>query len=701
MNKNTIGLRYNSINIKNASQDNLIEAMSIQNELMQYAYILNQEAFEMLKLADIADIIEFRNDVISFIKDLTGGKEEYRSLYGNFPNDVMSLSDFEKYHLQMVHYWSGKGFILTNSNEKEEIWEQTKYKEIRAISDEQFMKIFTDLCSVNNSLNSLDTQILAWFSSNYKKEELVFPKEIPFKENIAILASNIPQFTVKSVTDVIRVAYYFSGGDSTLPPIPRKLKGKGKISIQREEDRKKFRFNLNQEQIIRILNLFENSNLDVKEMNLSGKYGRFIRLGEIIHPGKHKKEFPKTFKAFDILRNQKRKGKQEGNYKIRSWYSLVDKQFVIGLEEGLKKLSERSGEFLRRIDYIVRNNQSNQKEIDLVYKYLNIVLQDCNNKTLWEVYTHFENRLSPTKDRAIFIKGARKKTKLPELPAINKNVVENIQEMILNSLSSKFSKLSKMGKCWIDPELKKIPAPTNMRTTSETLIPVIRGQRIPFGNENTKVVRPFVHWNDPKGHFDLDLSCMFVSTIAEKWKVLNFSNQSVYGSLHSGDVRHRKGNCAEYIDIDISNALSNSVKYVAIDLRNYNGGSLDNMNPVFGIMEREFPQANSTWLPNTISNCTKINSSNQAVYLCILDLETKEYIWLDVDGSGSTSFNSVQEIMNLIKEYTELPKLSVYDILRLHVESRGVPCSIEEADTLYKFEDFSSSYVEILKLMGI
>ena len=38
-----------------------------------------------------------------------------------------------------------------------------------------------------------------------------------------------------------------------------------------------------------------------------------------------------------------------------------------------------------------------------------------------------------------------------------------------------------------------------MRSASEGLKPLIRGQRTPIGNDKTKVVRAFCHWFDENG----------------------------------------------------------------------------------------------------------------------------------------------------------------------------------------------------------
>jgi hypothetical protein len=258
-----------------------------------------------------------------------------------------------------------------------------------------------------------------------------------------------------------------------------------------------------------------------------------------------------------------------------------------------------------------------------------------------------------------------------------------------------------LGNCWIDEELKKIPLPTNMRSMNFSTKPTIRGQRVPLDNPDAKVIRPFVHWMDKRGSEDLDLSVTFVGEKVSD--VLSFSNLKVGKSCHSGDVRHRQGPCAEYIDIDIQDALKRGYKYVVIDVRNFNGGSLSSVETSFGIMEREHPESNRTWLPETISNCQSLESTSSNTLIAIIDLETKEYIMLDIDSSGFvTARSDFKNTLKVIQQYAELPKVSVYDLVLLHVEGRGKQVTLDEnIDTFFKYEDFSYSYEETGKLMGV
>jgi hypothetical protein len=138
-------------------------------------------------------------------------------------------------------------------------------------------------------------------------------------------------------------------------------------------------------------------------------------------------------------------------------------------------------------------------------------------------------------------------------------------------------------------------------------------------------------------------------------------------------------------------------------VRNFNCGSLSSVETSFGIMEREHPESNKTWLPETISNCQSLESESTNTLIAIIDLETKEYIMLDIDSDGFvTARGDIKNTLKVIQQYSELPKVSVYDLILLHVEGRGKQVTLDEnVDTHFKYEDFCYSYETTGKLMGV
>lgn len=685
--EHSIKFRKNIIYLPSTEENNTILAMTTIAELMKFGFLPSQQAREMLERASSDEIIRFHDEVISYLKIATGAENNYRPFWKGFPQEVMEKSEIQLWLHQIIHYLSNGSYEPNEwTKTRPAAFEQPKYTIYQAGDVNSLQKIFTDAISANQSLTPQDLADVKWIAEN-KKVEL--PRVIPFKETLCALASVGLDVPVQSVTDVLRIAVGMSGGDVSLPKVPHAMVRVNAWSdvLGANPEREKFKFRkFSRAERKRILGLFEKTNCEASEAVL--KDGRFIRLGEILHPGEYRKQFPKTAAMFDLLRNEK----------ITSWFGRVNKEFDKSLADGLKILSERPGEFMRRLDWLVRTFDKTE-----VLSEFEKVAGKVSNKVLFEAHAHFERRRNPVTNRTVMIKGARKRTKLPDLAALGNETVFAVQTIIKNVLIGKFTKLPALGAVWIDEELKNVPMPTNMRSLSDALRPTIRGQRTAIGNQNAKVIRAYVHWFDERGDQDIDLTATFLGFGLYQRIGWNGAHNEEIG-CYSGDVRHRQGACAEYIDVEVEKSLKRGFKYVVLDARNYNGRGLNSVKDcAFGYMEREFPKANEIFVPSTLANAVRLQSESVTTIVAVIDLETREYIFLDMDQSGiPVASANVTQILEAIKPYCEPPKFSVYDLLRMHAEARGqLVAEREQAENRFEYAPFAESYVETLKFMGI
>lgn len=697
--KNVIQFKKGFINLTQVSKDskNYSLAMTVVAELMQFGFILDKSAIDNLSNASKEDIISFHNEVVTYLKEVTGSNRTYKAFWGGFPQQIMEKSECELWLHQIVHYMSNGAYVPNEfTQERPTAFEQPSYTKIISGDNERFLNIFTSLVGVNQSLTPDDLDIIKYFVNEVS--ELRFSESVPFKENLSTIFSELisinrtdVKFPKLTVTDVLRIVVGLSGGDVSLPKVPNKMVKQSPWSnykiVNTNRDLFKFaKFSRSERKFI--LNLLEQTNCDATEAVLKDQ--RWVRLGEILHPFEHKNKFPKAAKMFHEIRNTK----------VVSWYGKLNKAFNTSLNDGLNVLSERAGEFARKLDFLVRTYPN---DVKLILDKFNLISLKVSNKVLYETYTHFAKRATPTTNRSVMVKGARKRTVLPQLPALSPSVIELIQKQVIKSLAAKYAKLPELGSVWIDEELKKIPLPTNMRSMSSGLKPIVRGQRMPIGNSNTKVIRAFCHWFDERGDQDIDLTCTFLGMGKVELVGWNGGHNTKIG-VYSGDIRHRQGSCAEYIDINIKNALERGFKYVIMDARNFNGGSFESVKDcVVGYMEREFPKANEIFVPATIANCMRLTNEASTTLVSVIDLETLEVIHLDLDKDGiPVASADINGLLEAIKPYCELPKFSVYDLLSLHARNRGSIVDMKEnADKVFNFGDFSESYVGVLEYMGV
>jgi len=695
LSKNIIQFRNKFVNLKDSKQNNRQMAMSVVSELMQFGYLLNEEAINNISSASKEDISQFHNELVSYLKIMTSSNRSYTPFWKGFPQEVMSKTELELWQHQIVHYLSNGEYEPNGwTRERKVAFEQSKYTIVSYGDEKSFLNIFTKLVSVNNSLTPDDMSIVEWFANSEYK--LVFPKTIPFKENLCTLASIGLDVPINTVTDVLRIATHMSGGDISLPRVAPKLIRVSSWTTERVENpfREEFKFKKFKRKERRyILELLEKTNCDASEATL--KEQRWVRLGEILHPGEYKAKFPKAFSMFNKIRNEK----------VDSWYSKVDKSFHNSFQDGIDKLSERPGELFRRLDSLIRNNCNSHlpNRKDIIFNAIKKVSNKVSNKVLFEVYEHFGKRNVDSLNRTIMIKGSRGITRLKDLKALDKKLINEVQNTILKSLFYKFSKLPKFDTVWVDENLKNIPMPKNMRSLSSALKPTIRGQRTPIGNKNSKVIRAFIHWFDEKGNQDLDLTGTFIGD-SEIMSIGWNGHKSCQSGCYSGDVRNRMGACAEYIDINVQKSLQEGFKYVVLDVKNYNGSTFSSVkDAVAGYMEREFPESNMNFLPSTISDCTRLENESSSTIMSVIDLETREYIHLDIDTDGiPVSSANTQAMLDAIEPYCKPPSFSVYDLIIMHVESRyGTLVKEKDAKTKFNYDDYSESYIETLTLMGV
>ena len=188
--KNVIQLRNRFVNLTKSKENNYQLAMSIASELMQFGFLLNKDAIDNLSLASRVDIIKFHDETITYLKKATGSNRNFQAFWKGFPQQVMEMTECELWIHQIIHYMSNGSYIPSDwTRERPTAFEQPNYTIITAGDEDRFLKIFTDLVSVNQSLTPEDLDIIKFFISS--GTELRFPKTIPFKENLCVILGEL------------------------------------------------------------------------------------------------------------------------------------------------------------------------------------------------------------------------------------------------------------------------------------------------------------------------------------------------------------------------------------------------------------------------------------------------------------------------------------------------------------------------------
>ena len=692
MTKNIVALLNGLVYLPESDEANGLAA-TIQYELMQAGYMLDSDAFRAVEHAPYNEAVNFHREVIDYLRYMLGDMGDFKPFYKGFPREVMEKSHFELFINQLFHYWSDGTFIPDGwKGERPAALEHPRYTMLHRAEPNDFENIFTTLCAANQSLTQQSRDIILWFVREYPDVTRLLPEAIPFKETLCMLAAEDMPVRLATATDVLRLAVYLSGGDISLPPVPPSKYVIMCFGVPREYVNKAslaFRFKkFTRRERRLILTHLEQSTCDASEMVLRAE--QWKRLGEILHVGDYAKRYPRSAEAFCAVRNY-----------ARSWYAAVEA--TDSLEERIAILSQRPGEYMRRVDHLLRMAQ-NETEQKAVINSFTQLLPRVSSKVLYELYNHFLRRTDADAARSILIKGKRIPIFLEKLPTMDVTLVKQLNNYIEEELKRRYTTAEPLGKVYIDQRLKNVPLPLQMRGLNPSLKTRIRGTRVPLDNPNAQVIRFYLHWKDKDGTEDLDLFAAFINDSIENPAVDSISWATDLKSncaVHSGDVRHVVGDCAEYIDVIMDEARK-SYHYVIVTASNFERRPMSSVDAAFGYMEREYPEANTIWMPETTTNSFRFSSESDGVNMVIIDLHKNEYIVLDIDSASHLPFENLHATLlhDVLHLYTATPMLNMYTLLSWHAAVRGelVECA-EDADIIMDYENFSSQYTECLKYM--
>lgn len=668
---------------KGNGKSSVAQIATLNKNLESLGYTLSQNLIKVLRTFSPAKLQKFYLQLVGDLKEIKGVRK-FEPFYPNFPEQVMNASDAELYLNAVLHYFSAWVSDILDTD-TDTIWLPKYKKEKRSPlldrldltvidlgTEEEFEQIFTNLMGSKTSISDTDKADLKWFlNQTSTRNKSVLPEEIPNKEILAFVGAELCKSVTlntlnlfsyfKTATDVLRLAVAMSDGDVSLA------------------DKTKFR-NFTRGERKGLLALLEKAGSleNIKEDMLRWR-DRWIRLGERLHPSEYTNKFSKAAKAFDALRNAPQT--------IETFNSKVEQALEEeNVKEAVSLLKDRSGVFARRLDHLLR--------IKPTVRTISAFKEVCENVStpvLLQVMSHFKNRNSKNDLRVFFPKGNLAKVKAIEntLPPINKKYCDGIVEACESALKARFKKLPKLGKCFVNEELKNYLVPFSQRSASRSLRTLVRGSRIPFGTDKD-TLRFFIWWNENVkgrqniGRIDLDLSAvMFDENWNSKGNVSYFNlrwgsgSSKDYPAIHSGDITSAPKGASEFIDINIPKMLASGARYIAMSVNSYTTQGFNDLPEAqAGWMLREYPNSGEVYEPATIVNKLDLTNESTVCVPMVVDLKNREIIWMDMAIKRNSLYvNNVAGNKNSIaivaRSFTQLSKPNLHDLFRLHAEARG------------------------------
>lgn len=654
-----------------------------------FGYTMSEALFDKLVHMKAKNREVMYDALVNGLKEITGADRVYNPMYPNFPESVMEKDDFELYFNAIVHYWSF-GTLLPYEEKKERVplFNTAKVKVLETGPFDDLNDIFNNFCASKTSLSKSDVDDMVFILNSAK---VTLPDEIPFKENTACICrllvdtgvdtdGSLCRKYIKTATDVLRLVTAMSDGDVSLA------------------ENTKFR-NLKRGERRIIMNLLAGCGNAAEDM--SRYAGRWIRVGEKLHPGEFAKNerYTKAVQAFGVIRN---------DGKIKSFAGRVDAAVASGdVNTVVSLLKKRPGEFARRIDFLLRTFDKDADRKAVIMSFASVA-KDVSSTVLLQVREHFINKLDGSDDMRVFFPKGNLARSYYVKNNKTKTIPEDVMKMVIavceSTLVNIYGNREFLGKVYIDEALKNYTVPFSLRSAGKTMTAVSRGSRIAI-DDSAKIIRPFIWWTNTKDNIiDVDLS---VAVFADNWDCLehvSYTNlkSSRFGICHSGDITNGGPvdgeGVAEFIDLDIEKALSAGARYAAFNVYNFSDENFSKMeHAAFGFMTRNDMKSGEIFEPSTVKQRMDLASATTTCIPVIFDLRERVLIWCDMAltadhvraGYGGINVESnLPSVVVTCKAMVDVKKPNLYDLFTFNAKARGVITdNPDEADIRFGLDD--------------
>jgi stress response protein SCP2 len=333
-----------------------------------------------------------------------------------------------------------------------------------------------------------------------------------------------------------------------------------------------------------------------------------------------------------------------------------DRRLVLSLLENCQNIEEdmlryknqwiRLGEFARKLDHTLRICDDYDMVLDEFYK----ISGEIATPVLLQVYEHFRSRNEKTELRVFFPKGSMAKVYglSNNLPDLDQELCQKVVEICKTRLKALYGFREKLGKVYIDEELKDYIVPFSQRSASKALKTIARGSRIDI-LETATAIRTFIYWKEPQGNrTDIDLSAVMYD---ENWNYkehISYTNlRSIrYKAAHSGDITSAPKGASEFIDLDLESVRNYGGRYVVFSVNSFTGQHFVDLPECFmGWMARKDVNSGEIYEAKTVKNKIDITSQSTICIPMVLDLYHSKVIWADISLKSQPIWNNVENNM--------------------------------------------------------
>ena len=423
--------------------------------------------------------------------------------------------------------------------------------------------------------------------------------------------------------------------------------------------------------------------------------GLWKEVGRYLHPGEYSKTFPKTAKVFDQLRNGK----------LRTFASETERLLSEGkAQAALTHLKKRPGTLGRKVHELLRKFP---KQSDLCLEAFQDITPDMTLKNLLVLKSYFAT-INDSAWRTVI----NKRGKIKVLPnnskgALETTLLESLQEILLASIRANLESRDSWQELsvYIDPRLKDYTVALQQRAASDGILTYGRGTRLPL--DMNKALRLFVYWKEAGKRTDLDLSVIQFDESFNYLGHVSYTNLSLNGIVHSGDIQSAPQGAAEFVDITLSK-VDEKVRYLAPQVLRYSGDTFGDLDCHAGWMMRDkINKDYKSFDIKTVVNKFDLNGSGSFCIPLLVDLKDREATLVDLFIGQRALYNNVEGSKNEVAiACREVHKFlatrpTLFSLAHHHAKARGAKLvEREEANISFGLQDCTYNAHETEKILA-
>ena len=574
-----------------------------------------------------------RSNMISFASKQLG-ENVPKPFYKGFPQSVRELSPDQLFFDQMLHYITTYGFgnfseaghsLFEESFSRAAFKENAEIRDFRIVTEEEAVSLLKDMT---------DRLLAGTRPLSDAQYDIVLTCILTYDHKISAVSSKNTATRLLLDTRSLRFTDFLS-----LPDVIRIV---DQLNYEVYHNRNLYQLNLKNQDRKFLTNVIH-SFFTAGRTDITACYEKKKAWNGLLH---HLHFKAKTEEEEAFLKAMRGKGNQSVYSRFEQAMSekrISDAVDILKREKGSTALLRNMNYILSRCettdewDYVIHNLDSGNT-IVLLQLLIAYSMYDQNQASRTFAFPKYNQLLVHQETHSEAMKRKSRIT-VGQAGMLTKEIRAKLESILANRL----------GKVYIDPEMKNYALPLQESTSQGGFGVLTRGTRLHIGE--AKKLRAFTYWEKVN---DIDLSTFAIDNNGKRkefsWR--NMAGQQSQAITYSGDETSGYDGGSEYFDIDLELFREKypGFRYMIFCDNVFSCSTFDHCFCKAGYMLRDVDDSGFIYEPKTVQSSFLINCSSTFAYLFGLDLETNDFIWLNMARSSKEHVAGSTE-MSFLTDY--------------------------------------------------